>query len=211
MPSFSKWILRAIKLTVVLLEAYALPPGGKVPARAILPTALEIGTKMGEGVLAFSRGYVAWKSTTTPTTLTWTGCSARITAAKHRGQTDVEVLKQLRRGRIEDVGTGLGDGFRIRCQYTWLKGAMKHVPAFAITTSSLPAVFLIYSTASLLSATSDDVSFTACTLPGCCLTRACKSVAAAGLRAPAKMTTFSRWARTVTKARPVITRLQNLT
>lgn len=65
-------------------------------------------------------------------------------------------------------------------------------PALAMTTSSLPAMALISSTAATFSSLSQEVSLTTCTLPGNSLTSACRSVAAAGLRAPAKTIALSR-------------------
>ena len=84
---------------------------------------------------------------------------------------------------------------------------MKHndnttVPAFAITTSNLPAMDLISLMAASLSSLSQDVSLTICTFPGNSFVSACRAVAADGFRAPAKTVALSRWARAVTSPRP---------
>jgi len=75
-------------------------------------------------------------------------------------------------------------------------------PAFAITTSSLPETVLISLITASFSSLWQDVSLTICTLPGNSLSSACRAVAAEGFRAPAKTTTFSRWARAVTSPKP---------
>jgi hypothetical protein len=73
-------------------------------------------------------------------------------------------------------------------------------PAFAMTTSSLPATALILSTAALLSASSAEVSWTMFTRPGCSAASEWRSVAAAGFRAPAK--TMVDGCETMARTRP---------
>jgi hypothetical protein len=176
---------------------------GSVGPTVMLPAMDEIGTNLGAGVLDFRSGYAAWKSTSTPRTFTCvTSVVSDVTAPRGSRQTS-KCSRIASSGAVTASPVQFAMAYPAR-QQVRAGSQRRHTPAFAMTTSSRPATFLISSTAARLSASFADVSLTTCSAPGCDFASAFSSVAASGSRAPAKTMVSGRAASTWASARPAI-------
>jgi hypothetical protein len=182
--------------------AYAILGRGIVGPRVTLSTADEMGMNLGADELSFSSGYVAWNRLSTPSALTY------MYSKSHSDSNDGSLCTS-KCSCITLSGTSIAAPSLLKiagCQQLSALHSRERegstVPAFAMTTSRRPAVFIISWTAARLSASSAEVSLTTWSLPGCSFDSANSSSDASGRRAPAKTSTSGRVTRALTSAKP---------